>query len=638
MLQKIRDSLQSQRWVAIVILGALAVIFAAWGAYGIVNINVAAGDYAAKVGSEKLSLQEVREDWMRQQSQWQARFGGDLPPEIKTRVQDQLLESLIKNLAMTEHAHDLGYRVSNAEIQEAIRGEPAFQIDGQYSPQAARMRLAQAGISLGTFEGQVRSSLERQQLEGPLQASDFMTARESEALRALTDEEREVRYAVLPPAKFQGSAPIDEKDVAAYYKSHQAQFMSPEWVKLDYAELRLDQLSPQVTVSDSDIKDYYEKNKDRYVTPEKRRASHILIQIPPGKDGDETARKKAEDVLAQAKGGKDFAALAKQYSADPGSAAKGGDLGWADRKAYVAPFADALFSAPVGEIRGPVKTQYGYHIIRVDEIQAGKTQTLEQARAEVETQLRKDRASDLFGDRQEQLQRRLEQPGADFDAIVKEFQLQKGEIARYQRGAGGQPLGNSPEMQDAVFSAPVVDEGHIGGPVQMGEDRLVIVKDLEHHKAAPQPLEEVHETILATIMKQRGNEGAVKAANSARDQLKSGASFDSVLHELGVTADPAHFVGRQDPSVPSQIRTEIFQAPKPESGKPIYRVVPLTEGGVALVAMTNMRTQGTAAPDKQAVAQATEKARASRGEGEVAAYISEVRRSTSVKKNPKAFE
>jgi peptidyl-prolyl cis-trans isomerase D len=638
MLQKIRDSLQSQRWVAILILGALAVIFAAWGAYGIVNINVAVGDYAAKVGGEKLSLQEVREDWMRQQSQWQARFGGELPPEIKSRVEDQLLESLIKNLAMTEHAHDLGYRVSGAEIQQAIRTEPAFQIDGQYSPQAARMRLAQAGISLGSFEGQVRSSLERQQLEGPLQASDFLTARESEALRALTDEEREVRYAMLPPAKFQGNAPIDEKEVAAYYKSHQAQFMSPEWVKLEYAELRLDQLAPQVTVSDSDIKDYFDKNKDRYVVPEKRRASHILIQIPPGKDGDAAARKKAEDVLAQAKAGKDFAALAKQYSGDPGSAAKGGDLGWADRNAYVAPFADALFSAPVGEIRGPVKTQYGYHIIRVDEVQAGKTQALEQARAEVEAQLRKDRAADLFGDRQEQLQRRLEQPGADFDAIVKEFQLQKGEVGRYLRGAGGQPLGNSPELQDAVFSAPVLDEGHVGGPVQMGEDRLVIVKDLEHHKAAPQPLEEVHEAIMATIMKQRGNERAVKAANSARDQLKGGASFDSVLQGLGVTADPAHFVGRLDPSVPSQIRTDIFHAPKPQNGKAVYRVVPLSEGGAALVAITNVRTQGTAPPNKQAIAQADEKARAGRGEGEVAAYISEVRRTTSVKKNPKAFE
>src|ERR1700733_14077202 len=637
MLQKIRDSLQSQRWLAIVVLGALAVVFAAWGAYGIVNINVAVGDYAAKVGSQKLSLQEVREDWMRQQSQWQQRFGGEIPAQMKAGVQNQLLESLIKNLAMTEHAHELGYRVSNAEIQEAIRSEPAFQIDGQYSPQAARMRLAQAGISPSGFEDQVRSSLERQQVEGPLQSSDFLTARESEALRALSDEERAVRYALLTPDKFKGGAPIDEKEIAAYYQSHQSQFMTPEWAKLEYGELRLDQLASQMTVSDSDVKEYYEKNKDRYVTPEKRRASHILIQIPPGKDGDAIARKKAEDILAQARAGKDFAALAKQYSQDVGSATKGGDLGWADRGNFVAPFAEVVFSSPVKEIKGPVKTQYGYHIIRVEEIQPGTTKTFEQARAEIETQLRRDRAADRFGDLQEKLQRALESPGADFDAIAKEFQLKTGEIEHFLRATGGAPLGTSAELQDAVFSAPVLDEGHIGGPVLLGEDRLVLVKDLEHHKAAPQPLDEVRETIMAAILKQRGNLAAVKAAETARDQLKSGAPLDSVLQGLGVSSDPAHFVGRQDPSLPARIREDVFHAPRPKSGQAVYRVVPLSEGGAALVAITNVRTHGTAA-NPQANAEAAEKARSKQAEGEGAAYMAEERRNTSVKKNPKAFE
>ena len=636
MLQKIRDSLQSQRWLAIVVLGALALVFAAWGAYGIVNINVGVGDYAAKVGSDKLSLQEVRDDWMREQSQWQQRFGAEIPADMKASVQNSLLESLIKNLAMTQRARDLGYRVSNAQIQEAIRNEPAFQIDGQYSPQAARMRLAQAGISLTTFEEQTRSALERQQLEGPIQSSDFLTAREVEHLRALTDEEREVRYALLTPAKFQGSVAPDEAAVAAYYAKHQAQFMTPEWVKLEYGELRLDQLAAETTVTDAELHEAYDKAKDRYVTPEKRRASHVLIQIPAGKDGDAVARKKAEDVLAQARAGKDFAALAKQYSQDVGSAAKGGDLGWAERSNFVAPFADVLFSTPVGEIRGPVKTQYGYHIIRVDDIQAGKTQTFEQARAEVDAQLRRDRASDRFGDRQEQLQRRLEQPGADFDALAKEFQLQTGQVARFLRTTGGAPLGTSNELQDAVFSTATLDEGHIGGPVLLGEDRIVIVKDLEHHKAAPQPLAEVHEVIIAAIMKERGSAAAVQAANEARDKLNGGASFDQVVHDLGVTAEAAHFVGRTDPSIPAQIRETVFRAPKPE-GKPIYRALPLSEGGAALVAVMSLRTHG-AAVNAQADAAAAEKSRTQQGEGEVAAYLDEVRRTASVKKNSKAFE
>ena len=149
MLQKIRDSLQSQRWLAIVVLGALALVFAAWGAYGIVNIKIGGGDYAAKVGSEKLPLAEVREDWMRQQSRWQQQFGQEIPAEMKPSVQNSLLESKIRELALTQRARELGYRVTDEQIQEAIRSEGAFQIDGKYSPQAAKARLAQAGVSLG---------------------------------------------------------------------------------------------------------------------------------------------------------------------------------------------------------------------------------------------------------------------------------------------------------------------------------------------------------------------------------------------------------------------------------------------------------------------------------------------------------
>jgi len=311
-------------------------------------------------------------------------------------------------------------------------------------------------------------------------------------------------------------------------------------------------------------------------------------------------------------------------------------LGWAERSNFVAPFAEVLFSTPAGEVRGPVKTQYGYHIIRVEEIQPGKAETFEQARGEVEAQVRRDKASDRFGDRQEQLQRRLEQAGSDFDALAKEFQLQTGQVAQFLRGVGGAPLGTSNELQDAVFGSAVLDEGRIGGPVLLGEDRIVIVKALEHHKAAPRPMAEVHEVIMAAILKERGNLAAVKAADEARDKLNAGASFDEVVRAFAVTAEPAHFVGRTDPSLPVQIRDAVFRAPKP-AAKPVYRALPLSEGGAALVAVTRMRTRGEVT-DSKADAAAAQKVLVRQSAGAVEAYMEEVRRTADVKKNPKAFE
>src|SRR2546430_5599916 len=172
-------------------------------------------------------------------------------------------------------------------------------------------------------------------------------------------------------------------------------------------------LAAQQSVSDADVHAAYEKSRSRLEVPEKRHARHVLIT---GKD-DAAALAQAQQVLAEAKAGKDFGELAKQYSQDPGSAKNGGDLGWAERSAFVAPFADALFGMKVGEIKGPVKTQFGYHILRLDEIQAGQSQSFEEARSDLEAQLKRDRATDRFGEIQERLQTKASEPGADLKEI-----------------------------------------------------------------------------------------------------------------------------------------------------------------------------------------------------------------------------
>ena len=188
MLQRIRDSLQGQRWLAYLVLGALAVVFAAWGAYGIVNLNFGGSNYAAEANGSKISIEDARNAWVRQQSLWQQRLGGsELPPPLRTRLQDQVLESLIRRSLLTQRSHDLGYRVSDTALREAVQGEPAFQVDGQYSPDAAKAALAQAGISVDTFKEQLRTDLQQLQLEGGIRVSDFLTPAELTRLTELED-------------------------------------------------------------------------------------------------------------------------------------------------------------------------------------------------------------------------------------------------------------------------------------------------------------------------------------------------------------------------------------------------------------------------------------------------------------------
>jgi peptidyl-prolyl cis-trans isomerase D len=633
MLQRIRDGLHRHKWLGYVVLGALALVFAAWGAYGIVNLNIENANYAAEAGGQKISIQQARNAWSREEGRLQQSFGGaDLPAGLRERFQDQVLEGLIRDALMTQRTHDLGYRVSDSDVQEAIRSEPAFQIEGKYSPEAAKAALAQAGLSVSQFETELRSSLQRTQLENGIRASDFLTPREIAQAESLQNEQREVRYAVLPADKFPGP-PVDDAAVQAYYKAHQGEFMIPESAHLQYAELRLDQLAAQMPVTDADLHAAYDKNKNTYVVPERRHARHILIAAT--KD-DAADRKLAEDVYAQAKAGKDFAQLAKQYSKDPGSADKGGDLDWADRSSFVGPFSDALFGMSVGEIHPPVKTQYGYHIIRLDEIQPGKTKSFEEARPELEAEVRRNRATDRFGEIQEQLQTRLEQPGADLDEIAKEFKLQTGDVPQFLRGTGGAPLGAAPQLQELVYGDSPVATGHVGGPVLLGDDRLVLVKVLDRKKPEPKPLADVHDSIVATLKKQNGTDAAMKAADAAKAKLDSGTPFDEVAKQLGVTAEPARFVGRTDPAVPAQIRSLVFDVPKP-GDKPVYRALKLDNGGAAVVAVTKLRVDSGEA-NKQLQASRTKQETDRQGMGEAMAYLEDVRRTADVRKNPKAFE
>ena len=638
MLQRIGDALKGQagsakrKWITYLFVGALSIVFAAWGAYGIVNLSFGAPNYAAEAGGAKISLEQARNAWMREQGQWQQRLGGaELPASLRAQLQDGILEGMIRGTLLAQRTHELGYRVGREEFLAAVHSTAAFQINGQYSAEAARDVLARAGLTLEAFQTELREELQRSQLENGIRGSDFMTATEYQRLRELEDQEREVRWLTLPADKFPTPAP-DDAAVKAYYDAHQAQFLTPESAHIQYAQLKLGTVESGIVISDADLRAEYDKQKDRLTVPEKRHARHILIS---GKD-DAAALRQAQDVLAQAKAGKDFAALAQQYSKDPGSARNGGDLGWADSKSFVPAFSAALFSMQPGEIRGPVKTQFGYHIIRLDEIQAGKGKSFEESRAQLESDLRRNRATDRFGEIQEQLQAKLQEPGVDLGALAQEFQLQSGDIAQFLKGAGAAPFGAAPQLQELLFGETALAAGRVGGPVLIGNDALVVVKTLEHRKSAPRPLAEVRDEIVKAITKERASGAALEAARGAAKRLEAGTAFETVAQSLGITVEPARFVGRNDPSIPAPIRSAAFATPRPAPA-PVYRALATGDGAAAVVGVLSVRT-AAATPDAQAQAD-RERNQADRdGSGDIVAYVDEVRRTADVRKNPRAFD
>lgn len=633
MLQKITDTIETHKWLWYSILGALALVFAAWGAYGIVNLNFSTSSYAAEAGGQTISLDQAHNAWVHAQGQLQQQYGGNVPAAIQKGAQDQVLEGLIGEALMSEHTEKLGYRVSSPELIGAIRSFPAFQVAGQYSPEAAREVLAENRLSVDEFDNEMRSDLRRQQLLDGIVSSDFVTPTEAARAQALREQEREIQYAIVPADRYKSDAPIDPPAIEAYYKAHEADYRVPESVDLRYAQLTLAQVASAQAVSDADLQAAYDKQKSRFVMPERREASHILI--PFGKDT-AAALKQANQVLALAKSGQSFPALAKKYSQDPGSASNGGSLGWIDHSGFVAPFADALFSMKsVGDIVGPVKTQYGYHIIRLDGIQAGRTKTLAEARPELEAQLQKSQATNRFGDIEDSLQNRLQDPGVTLASLAKEFNLTPGEVPQFLEGKGGAPLGQAKALQSQLFGASAIATGTLGGPVILDNDKMAIFEVAARQPPHVKPLAEVRDSIIAALQKQRETDAALAAANAARTQLLSGTSFDQVAKGLEVGAEPPKFVGRGDPSVPAEILSVAFDAAKPSHG-PVYEAVTLQNGGAALLAVTQMRN-GT--QTNKFLQQALQQEQLQRnGNAAALGYIAQLRATAKVRKNPDAFQ
>ncbi len=636
MLQQIGDGLKGHKWLTYVVFGLLALIFAAWGAYGVANLNFGSSSFVAKVNGTTIPYEDVKSAWQREQNQWQQRLGGDIPAGQRALLQDQLLENVVRTTLMTDRAKKLGYRVRPEEVAAAVRSEQAFQLDGHYDAEVAKSRLAQAGLTPDQYANDLQNDLERRELEAGMRLSQFVTPTELQRLHALTDQERQIRYALLPLEKYAAAVPVTDAAIQAYYDSHKAQYLTPESVHLQYAQATLAQVSAQVVVSDADLQDYYAKNKTRYISTEQRHAHHILVAVNDKVDS-AAALKKAQDIEAKLKAGGNFEALAKQYSDDAGSAAQGGDLGLSERGSLEAPFGDALFAMKPGDISAPIHTKFGYHIIRLDDIAAARGKTYAEARADVLTQLTHERAADKFGDLQERIQLKIDQAGETLETLAKEFDLTLGDIPQYLRGAGGGDLGASAELQGLVFGDAVLGEHKIGGPLPVGDDRLVLVKDLSHALPAPKPLATVHDEIVAALRKQSGGQAALAAAEAAAKELQSGKDFDAIAKELGVTVAAARFVGRQDPSVPAQIREAAFKTPQPGVQKPVFEALAQPDGGAVVLGVLAVRLDA-APPDKQQMSIAQRDLAAEYGEADANAYLDQARKSAKVQKNIELFD
>ncbi len=640
MLQKIRDNVKG--WLGYLFFGTIAIVFIFWG---VQMRSVSGSDYAAKVNGDRIPIETINRAWQERQQRLQQMLHGEIPEAMKKAQQQAVLDEHIRTQLLSQRADDLGYRVSNAQMRETISGFPDLQVDGKFSPERYELLLRQQGRSVPQFEKELRASLRVDQLQRGIAASSFITPGELQRRQALEGERREIEYAVIPMSGFLANATVSDNEVQTYYDAHKPDFMTPETVDLEYLELKLADVAKDVEVSDAALKEYYEQVKDRLTTPERRKARHILITVGDGVD-DASAKKKAEEVLAKLKAGGDFATLAKQYSQDTISAVKGGELDWATRGENVGPYDEALFAMSPGEVRGPIRTQFGYHIIKLDAKEGGETKSFDAARDELTAEYKTDKAQSLFYDRSQKLGDESFNALTELDTTATALGLPLHKISGFSRqggGTGSEALDADPKniskLADAAFAADAIDKRQNSSLIQLADDHVVVIRVAAHRPPEQKPLAVVRLEIESKLKQRAAKEAAAKRGAELLARVAGGADWNKALAEFKITPVGNKSVTRTESSIPAPVRQSVFAVRRDavSADKAAYRGVTIDNGDYSVVRVSAIHPGKLEAGTPESASKRQQAAQ-SLGNDEFGAYLADVEAHAKIERNPKLFE
>jgi peptidyl-prolyl cis-trans isomerase D len=628
MLQQIRDKITG--WFASVFLGAIAIVFIFWGIQFESSVNVA----AAKVNGEKIPVEVVRRAWQDRQSELQQAARDELPAEVVKTEQQRLVDNFIRRELLVQRAAELGYRVSDRELVEALAAIPALQVDGKFSRDRYAALLRSQGRSEAEFEAEFRRDLEISQMQNAVARSSFVLSHELQRRIELVGETRELQVLPVQAATFAAGVTVTDEQVAKRYEERKADFKTPEKVNLQYVQLNLPDVAATLQLTEEGLRAFYDQvAHERYTSPERRRARHILVES--GSD-DAAAQARADKLAAEARGGADFAALAAANSDDPGSKGQGGDLGWATRDSFVATFADALFAMNTGEVRGPVKTQFGYHVIKLDAVEPGAQRSFEEVRGELEADYRRDQAQAAFYERSQALADEAFAALSELDSVAKKFGLELRTVEGFTRQGGG-AFGDNRKLIDAAFSDEVLVERQNSPALNVGEESVVVLRVTDHQPPAQRPLEEVHAEITASLRQEAATAAAEAAAKAAAAQVAAGSSLADVAKELGVQSTGTLTISRNAEALPPELTKAAFAVPAPAAGKVSTGTVRLGNGDAALFAVSAVRKGAVTQDEISQLGPLTQQLVTQQGLVEFSAYVAELERNAKITRNEKLF-
>ena len=561
MFDTIREG-RAGKWVTYIIFGLIIISFSLWGVESYIQ-NIGRGASMASVDGADISRDEFNTAYRNQVDQMREMLGQNFNPAMVDNPQAKagVLEGVVNRRLLAATAKKVGLTVTDEQLRKTIEAIPAFQDNGKFSLTRYQTYARNRGMTETMFEEQIRQDGVLQQMRDAITSTAIVSKFQLDGFVKLSEQQREVSRATLAPNAFLSQVKIDEKAIKAYYDANPDRFKIPEQVKVEYVMLSAEKFSAEQMVSDDEAHKLYD---ERLAKGQYKKKSNDTA------DEKKAALAKVQDVLNEVRAKPtQFAELAKKYSQDTGSAVQGGDLGYFGKGAMVKTFEEAAFSMQVDEIRGPVESEFGYHIIKLTEIKEAerkashilisfeeKTQSFTEVKDSIITEVKKQKANKHYLEIAGSFNDMVYEQSDSLKPVVDQFKLTSQQSEFIPRtGEGANPMFANKKFLDAIFSNEVLKNKRNTEAIEVAPNTLIAARVLEHKPGAAKPLSEANAGIAETLKQQGALKLVTQQAKVNLELLKQGKDVP------GLTWSAAKLVGRQNPGdIPGDIVTLVFKA------------------------------------------------------------------------------
>jgi len=531
-------------WMIKIILGAIVVVFVFWG---VGSYTSRRSGQVASVNGTIITLDDYRITYSNLVEQVRQSFGNNLNEELIEMLQlrKRALDQLIDRSLMLQAAEKFKLTVSDEELSESIRNISTFQTAGAFDGRRYINTLNRNKITPETFEIQQRDAILIDKLQAFISGNIKVSDPEAQQSYIWNNTEVDIDYVILEPQQYKEIELTDE-EIRNYFDQNKDSYKTDPRIKIRYLYFKPEDYAGKVTVSEDDIQDYYESNPEKFKSPKTVEARHILIKLGPDANAEEveSARQRIETVLEMAKEGRDFAELAKQYSEGP-TKTQGGNLGAFRREAMVKPFADKAFSMKAGEISEPVRTRFGWHIIKVEKVNPEKTLTLSEAEGDILKNLKADFSKNLAYDEAEAVYDESFE-GRNLDVIAEERNLKILTTEYFSQKNPPAEIKANPRFTSFAFSLPT---NEISGVQDFG-DGYYLIEVIDQVPAQISELETVEAKVKKDLVKEKQDTKARDEAQAFLAELKNGETFATLGEKFKLAPKKTGFFKRND-SIPA---------------------------------------------------------------------------------------